>query len=110
LIYLGNNKDLNNINIKNNYLHVGAATPISDLIPKLKNIYPSFAEMFYRYGSIQIRNVATIGGNLASASPIGDSSPALLALNCTLLIQGKKQREVHIKKFFKIIQENFIKK
>ena len=56
--------------------------------------------MFYRYGSIQIRNVATIGGNLASASPIGDSSPALLALKCSVLIQGKKQREISINKFF----------
>ena len=109
LIYLGNNKDLNYISIKNNYLHIGAATPISDLIPKLKNIYPSFANMFYRYGSIQIRNVATIGGNLASASPIGDSSPALLALNCSLLIQGKKQREVHIKNFFKSYRKTSLK-
>ena len=109
LIYLGNNKDLNYINIKNNYLLVGAATPINDLIPKLKNIYPSFANMFYRYGSIQIRNVATIGGNLASASPIGDSSPALLALKCSLLIQGKKQREVHINNFFKSYRKTSLK-
>ena len=65
--------------------------------------------MFYRYGSILIRNVATIGGNLASASPIGVSSPALLALNCTLLIQGKKLREVHIKKFFKSYRKTTLK-
>ena len=109
LIYLGNNKDLNYIAIKNNYLHVGAATPINDLIPILKNIYPSFADMYYRYGSIQIRNVATIGGNLASASPIGDSSPALLALNSSLLIQGKIQREVHINKFFKSYRKTALK-
>ena len=109
LIYLGNNKDLNYINIKNNYLLVGAATPINDLIPKLKNIYPSFANMFYRYGSIQIRKVATIGGNLASASPIGDSSPALLALKCSVLIQGKKQREISINKFFVAYRKTALK-
>ena len=95
--------------MKNNYLHVGAATPINDIIPILKNIYPSFADMYYRYGSIQIRNVATIGGNLASASPIGDSSPALLALNSSLLIQGKIQREVHINKFFKSYRKTVLK-
>ena len=109
IIYLGNNKDLNYINITKNYLHVGAATPINDLIPKLKNIYPSFANMFYRYGSIQIRNVATIGGNLASASPIGDSSPALLALNCSLIIQGNKQREININSFFKGYRKTTLK-
>ena len=100
LIYLGNNKDLNYIKTNKNFLLVGAATPINDLIPQLKNIYPSFANMYYRYGSIQIRNLATVGGNLASASPIGDSSPALLALNCSIIIQGKKQRTINIKKFF----------
>ena len=109
LIYLGNNKDLNYINIKKKYLLVGSATPINDLIPKIKNIYPSFANMFYRYGSIQIRNVATVGGNLASASPIGDCSPALLALNCSLKIEGQKKREIQIHNFFKSYRKTILK-
>ena len=91
LIYLGNNKDLNYIKIKENYINIGSATPINKIIPILKKYYPSFADMFDRYGSTQIRNVASIGGNLGSASPIGDSLPALLALNAKLL---------DIKKFF----------
>ena len=47
--------------------------------------------MFYRYGSTQIRNVATIGGNLGSASPIGDTLPILLVLNAKLVLQGKNK-------------------
>ena len=101
LIYLGNNKDLNYIKIKENYINIGSATPINKIIPILKKYYPSFADMFDRYGSTQIRNVASIGGNLGSASPIGDSLPALLALNAKLILQSKNQRLLDIKDFFK---------
>ena len=66
----------------------------------LKKYYPSFASMFYRNGSTQIRNVATIGGNLGSASPIGDTLPILLVLNAKLVLQGKKQRIIKSKRLF----------
>ena len=109
LIYLGNNKDLNYIKIKENYINIGSATPINKIIPILKKYYPSFAEMFDRYGSTQIRNVASIGGNLGSASPIGDSLPALLALNTKLILQSKNQRLLDIKKFFKAYRKTALK-
>ena len=109
LIYLGNNKDLNYIKIKKNYINIGSATPINKIIPILKKYYPSFAEMFYRYGSTQIRNVASIGGNLGSASPIGDSLPALLALNAKLILQSKNQRLLDIKDFFKAYRKTALK-
>ena len=109
LIYLGNNKDLNYIKIKENYINIGSATPISKIIPILKKYYPSFADMFDRYGSTQIRNVASIGGNLGSASPIGDSLPALLALNAKLILQSKNQRLLDIKDFFKAYRKTALK-
>ena len=109
LIYLGNNKDLNYIKIKKNYINIGSATPINKIIPILKKYYPSFAEMFNRYGSTQIRNVASIGGNIGSASPIGDSLPALLALNTKLILQSKNQRLLDIKNFFKAYRKTALK-
>ena len=109
LIYLGNNKDLNYIKIKENYINIGSATPINKIIPILKKYYPSFADMFDRYGSTQIRNVASIGGNLGSASPIGDSLPALLALNAKLILQSKNQRSLDIKDFFKAYRKTALK-
>ena len=109
LIYLGNNKDLNYIKIKENYINIGSATPINKIIPILKKYYPSFADMFDRYGSTQIRNVASIGGNLGSASPIGDSLPALLALNTKLILQSKNQRLLDIKNFFKTYRKTALK-
>ena len=109
LIYLGNNKDLNYIKIKETYINIGSATPINKIIPILKKYYPSFADMFDRYGSTQIRNVASIGGNLGSASPIGDSLPALLALNAKLILQSKNQRLLDIKDFFKAYRKTALK-
>ena len=109
LIYLGNNKDLNYIEIKEKYINIGSATPINKIIPILKKYYPSFADMFDRYGSTQIRNVASIGGNLGSASPIGDSLPALLALNAKLILQSKNQRLLEIKDFFKAYRKTALK-
>ena len=47
-----------------------------------------------RYGSVQIRNVGTIGGNIATASPIGDSLPILLSLNAEVLIESFNKRKV----------------
>ena len=110
IFYLGLNKDLNFIKIKNNNLHIGAATPINKIIPYLEKVYPSFSKMFLRYGSDQIRNVASLGGNIASASPIGDSSPVLISLDSKIIIEGKNHREILLKNFFKSYRKTLLKK
>ena len=109
IFYLGINKDLNFIKIKKNNLHIGSATPINKILPYLENLYPSFAKMFLRYGSEQIRNVASIGGNLASASPIGDSSPVLISLDAKIIINGKNKKEILLKDFFKSYRKTVLK-
>jgi len=59
------------------------------------------SEMLRWFGSRQIRNRATLGGNLATASPIGDTAPVLLAVGATLgLVSAKGRREVDIAGFF----------
>ena len=100
MIYLGNNSDLKYIKVDQNNILIGGATPINDTLEILTKYYPSLSEMFLRYGSLQIRNVATIGGNIANASPIGDSSPALISLNASIVIDGNKTRKIKLKDFF----------
>ncbi|MEM9637099.1 MAG: FAD binding domain-containing protein, partial [Pseudomonadota bacterium] len=64
-------------------------------------LHPSFAELIRRYGSVQVRNAATIGGNIANGSPIGDGSPALIALGATLhLRQGQTRRSLPLEQYF----------
>jgi xanthine dehydrogenase small subunit len=69
--------------------------------PLLSQHFPAFAQLLNRIGSLQIRNQGTMGGNVANASPIGDTPPVLLALNACLLLNGKQgSRRVAINEFF----------
>jgi xanthine dehydrogenase small subunit len=59
------------------------------------------ADLVPQFASRLIRNTATIGGNLATASPIGDAAPALLALEATVVLASERaEREVPLADFF----------
>jgi CO/xanthine dehydrogenase FAD-binding subunit len=66
---------------------IGALTLMADLEsdPIIKKIYPALTEAVHNVGSVQIRNRATIAGNLCNASPAADSAPALLIYNALLI-------------------------
>jgi xanthine dehydrogenase small subunit len=69
-------------------LVLGAGMTYTQLERVLAKDFPSFAELLHRIGSRQIRNLGTLGGNIANASPIGDTPPVLLALGAQLEIDG----------------------
>jgi xanthine dehydrogenase small subunit len=82
-------------------IQIGAGATYQDALPLLEQHYPDFGAMIRRIGSRQIRNRGTIGGNVANASPIGDSPPALLALDATLVLRrGDARRSVKLDDFF----------
>lgn len=82
-------------------MKIGAMATVTDMLTAIAPHYPSFAEMLRRYGSVQVRNAATVGGNIANGSPIGDSPPALIALGATLhLRKGTTRRELPLEDFF----------
>ena len=82
-------------------LIIGAAVALNDAAPFLLTAFPQLAELVTRFASLPIRNQATMGGNVANASPIGDMPPLLLALNATLhLDNGDKVRTLPVSKFF----------
>jgi xanthine dehydrogenase small subunit len=60
---------------------IGGAATYSDALPALTRRIPAFAALVRRIGSPQIRNLGTFAGNLATASPIGDALPCLIALD-----------------------------
>lgn len=83
---------------------IGAMTTISELIehPLLHQRYPVLVEAAGRLGGPQIRNVATIGGNLCNCSPCADTATPLLVLDARVRISGKGgSREIPIDEFFK---------
>ncbi len=69
-------------------LAIGAAASYSAALPHIETLYPSFSALIRRIGSRQIRNLGTIGGNIANASPIGDTILCLMALNATVAVRS----------------------
>lgn len=99
--FLGRCADLQTIIQSETEIRIGAACTITQVLEAMRTPHPSFAEMLRRYGSVQVRNAATIGGNIANGSPIGDGPPALIALGATLhLRQGDIRRDMPLEDFF----------
>lgn len=87
----------------NETARIGALTTIKDIAGNshLENRYPLLVDAAKRLGSVQIRNVATIGGNLCNCSPSSDMALPLLVLEAKVRIQNiLESREVPIEQFF----------
>ena len=101
IISLNSIKELKFIKEKNDIVQVGAATPLIEFEQFIKKHYPDFNSILKRYGSVQIRNVGTIAGNIATASPIGDTLPLLLSLDAKIVLQKNSKKTVlPLNKFF----------
>lgn len=99
--FLNQCSDLRGITETDHEIRIGAMTTLSDLETAIAPHHPSFAAMIRRYASVQVRNAATIGGNIANGSPIGDGPPALIALGATLhLRQGDRRRALVLEDYF----------
>ena len=94
LIYMNSIDELNYIRKNDNYIEVGATTPLIDFESFIKKYFPDFAQILKRYGSTQIRNVCTIAGNIATASPVGDTLPLLLSLDSQIIIKDKDKTKI----------------
>ncbi|WP_447556234.1 xanthine dehydrogenase small subunit [Vreelandella sp. EE22] len=80
---------------------VGSAVTYTELEDLLERHFPAFAHLLERLGSRQIRNRGTLGGNIANASPIGDTPPVLLALGAWVELAGPDgARELPLDRFF----------
>lgn len=87
--------------LESGHLVLGAGVPLTDLMPLLREHAPSLHAMCRWFASRPIRNRATLGGNLATASPIGDTAPVLLSLGAELqLVSPSGRRCVPLREFF----------
>jgi len=87
IIQLSDVDELKQWSCQNDTLVLGAGMTYSQLQPVLEEYIPQFAKIIKRIASPQIRNMGTIGGNIANASPIGDLPPILLALDAKIHIR-----------------------
>jgi CO/xanthine dehydrogenase FAD-binding subunit len=87
----------------NGELRLGACVTLTDLIrsPIIREHYPVLAKTASKMAGVQVRNLATVGGNLCNASPAADTAPPLIALNARAVIVGKNgERVVPLDEFF----------
>ncbi len=99
--FLNRCAELRQITVADDTITFGAAVTMTDVLDVMDEYHPSYAEMIRRYGSEQVRNAATIGGNIANGSPIGDNPPALIALGARLhLRHGDAARDIPVADFF----------
>lgn len=106
IIYTGNVAELARIRKTDTHLEIGAAATLTAAMRDIIVLYPALEELFLRFASPPIRNAGTLGGNIANGSPIGDSMPALLALDTTIVLRtGSKRREIGLDDFYIDYQE-----
>ena len=101
VIYLGRVAELHRIAETDTAIEIGGGVTYSEAMPVLARLYPDLGELLRRLGAVQVRNVGTIGGNIANGSPIGDTPPALIALGATLMLRrGATRRSLELEDFF----------
>lgn len=89
--------------IKNDKLVIGSGCTMTQVVanPLINEYFPVLAKAAGTVGALQIRNAATLGGNVANASPAGDTIPALFTIEAALCLTGPNgQRTVAIEDFF----------
>ncbi len=94
-------EELRNLSIDSDWIEIGAALSLTEIERLLDGRVPLLAELFPQFASRLIRNGATLGGNLGTSSPIGDSPPVLLALGARLVLASVEgEREVDLADYF----------
>lgn len=110
IIYLGHVEELLVVEQSQDQLSIGAAVSLSDAIPAIVQQFPAFSELMTRFASLPIKNIATLGGNIANGSPVGDTMPALMVIGAKLkLRQGSHTREIALQDFYLDYQKTALK-
>ena len=93
--------ELRSLQVADDVIEIGAALSLSEVERALDGRVPLLDSLFPQFASRLIRNGATLGGNLATASPIGDAAPVLLALDAdVVLASADGERQVALSRFF----------
>jgi len=100
-IFISGLDELHRIEEAEDGLRVGACVTYTELQDVIAKRYPQMAGYWNRIGGEQVRNMGTIGGNVANGSPIGDTLPLLIALGASVALRrGNDLRTVKLEDFF----------
>jgi xanthine dehydrogenase small subunit len=101
VVHLSHLDELRRIVIDETGITFGAGVSYTESFPPISKHFPQLIELWNRIGGQQVRNMGTIGGNIANGSPIGDTPPALIALGASVILRkGKVNRTVPLESYF----------
>ncbi|OBZ93190.1 FAD-binding molybdopterin dehydrogenase [Pararhizobium polonicum] len=101
VIFINGLEDLQSVGETADGITIGAGVSYTAAFDLISARYPAFGQMLDRLGGQQVRNMGTIGGNIANGSPIGDTPPPLIALGASITLRSKAgQRTVPLEDYF----------
>jgi xanthine dehydrogenase small subunit len=101
MVYIADLPELHHIEEFGGAIKLGAGVTYTEAAGVITTHFPQLAELWYRIGGEQVRNMGTVGGNIANGSPIGDTPPPLIALGASVTLRkGNSRREVKLKDYF----------
>jgi xanthine dehydrogenase small subunit len=101
VIFIGHLQELRRIDENDGEVRFYAGVSYSEALPIIQANFPQLGELWNRIAGEQIRNMGTIGGNIANGSPIGDTPPPFIALGAKLgLRRGEHRREIELEDYF----------
>ena len=100
-VFIAGLDELRTIRVAENHIGIGAAVSYTEAFATLSEHVPELGPLIDRIGGEQVRNMGTIGGNIANGSPIGDTPPPLIALGSRLVLRrGAARRTLALEDFF----------
>ncbi len=101
VVFIGHLAELRTISEDNGTISIGAGVTYTEAFSFLAKRIPALGSLINRIVGEQVRNMGTIGGNIANGSPIGDTPPPLIALNAKLTLRkGAERRTIPLEEFF----------
>ncbi len=101
VIFIGHLQELKRIAENDSEVRFYAGVTYSEALPVIQANFPQLGELWNRFAGEQVRNMGTIGGNIANGSPIGDTPPPFIALGAKLhLRRGEHRREIKLEDYF----------
>ncbi|WP_018237436.1 xanthine dehydrogenase small subunit [Ensifer sp. BR816] len=101
VVHLSHLEELRRISVDEEGITLAAGVSYTEAYPVIVHHFPQLRELWDRIGGEQVRNMGTIGGNIANGSPIGDTPPALIALGASVTLRkGGNRRTVPLESFF----------